>query len=536
MSAVMTGNLYAQDSNQQKPLSPTSSIMQVNQRSYRNIAHSDTKPPLAPLKYQPYTPAEPPTGMSYRAFVTSWIDDDVSRWLNEIRCGCHNEAFKVNDIRGDVILELDQVTLQEMGIASIGDRLRILNAVKTLRQRVSAKAPSPALAHHASGSVDYDAKTADHTSHKPTKNRLESFRPAPLQLNANAALENLPAIIREQAPDSARSVASIPPIRPLPHPTQQTSPPSNSQLTTPSSSAHSASLRPGLPPLPPPPRGQPPLPPGRTPNRPNHQWTPGPTQQQDLSQQQSQNSGLLTPSTNNWVNHHLPADPRPGNPGSKVPFARSTSPALPAPRVRPGQTTTAHGRNGSVGTHGSPHKRPANSHPYANALPAALHPPTSLLTNLSPIDESFSSHVGTTPSPPTQGYTVGRGPFASGTSNGPYTLDDLRRKLVKFVLPDEGHSTTIDVASCHDGVEVLEKVLKKFGKGSLRSDGHIDVSHTEGGLTVDGWGVFMDLGQEDGPGMFPASAQSFFMLIFCSATFNRNGAYVHLPCSKPSYA
>ena len=64
---------------------------------------------------------------------------------------------------------------------------------------------------------------------------------------------------------------------------------------------------------------------------------------------------------------------------------------------------------------------------------------------------------------------------------------------MKFVLPDEGLSFTIDVATCTGGVEVLEKVLKKFDKGSLRSDGNLDVSQTdEGGLTVDGWGVFME--------------------------------------------
>jgi len=80
----------------------------------------------------------------------------------------------------------------------------------------------------------------------------------------------------------------------------------------------------------------------------------------------------------------------------------------------------------------------------------------------------------------------------------------LRRKLVKFVLPDEGLSFTIDVASCTGGVEVLEKVLKKFGKGNSRVDGNTDVSHTEeGGLMVDGWGVYMDMGQDDGPGMIP---------------------------------
>jgi mitogen-activated protein kinase kinase kinase len=84
-------------------------------------------------------------------------------------------------------------------------------------------------------------------------------------------------------------------------------------------------------------------------------------------------------------------------------------------------------------------------------------------------------------------------------------LDDLRRKLVKFLLPDEGLSFTIDVDTCAGGIEVLEKVLKKFGKGGSRSadsEGSLDHVHTdEGGLSVDGWGVYLDWGQEDGPGI-----------------------------------
>lgn len=80
-------------------------------------------------------------------------------------------------------------------------------------------------------------------------------------------------------------------------------------------------------------------------------------------------------------------------------------------------------------------------------------------------------------------------------------MSDLRRKLIKFVLPDEGLSFTIDVATCSGGVEVLERVLKKIDKGSLKSDGNLDVSQTDdGGLAVDGWGVFMDIGQDVGSG------------------------------------
>jgi mitogen-activated protein kinase kinase kinase len=76
---------------------------------------------------------------------------------------------------------------------------------------------------------------------------------------------------------------------------------------------------------------------------------------------------------------------------------------------------------------------------------------------------------------------------------------------VKFLLPEEGLSSTIDVATCAGGVEVLEKVLKKFGKGGSRStdldEGGDHVQTEEGGLSIDGWGVYLDVGQEDGPGI-----------------------------------
>jgi mitogen-activated protein kinase kinase kinase len=102
-------------------------------------------------------------------------------------------------------------------------------------------------------------------------------------------------------------------------------------------------------------------------------------------------------------------------------------------------------------------------------------------------------------SPPTI-YRVGSGPFNTPSGAGPSTLDDLRKRLVKFVIPDEGLSFTIDVASCTGGVEVVEKVLKKFVKNTHRTDTS-DVSQTEdGGLAVDGWGVYPDLGQGDSPG------------------------------------
>lgn len=96
---------------------------------------------------------------------------------------------------------------------------------------------------------------------------------------------------------------------------------------------------------------------------------------------------------------------------------------------------------------------------------------------------------------------MGRGPFRPSTPSssapGAPSLDDLRRKLVKFVFTDGGHTATVNVAECTDGVEILERVLKKFGKLGPGTIG--DTESDEGGLCIDGWAVYLDWGQ-DGPG------------------------------------
>lgn len=67
------------------------------------------------------------------------------------------------------------------------------------------------------------------------------------------------------------------------------------------------------------------------------------------------------------------------------------------------------------------------------------------------------------------------------------------------MLGDEGHSATINVEDCAGGVEVLEKVLKKFGKLSAKNteaEGPDRVGTSDGGLSVDGWCVYLDWGND----------------------------------------
>ncbi|CAG8794156.1 569_t:CDS:10, partial [Dentiscutata erythropus] len=64
--------------------------------------------------------------------VRQWKVDQVSNWLQENSFREYQKLFAENDINGDVLLELDHEILKELKIRSIGDRLRLLNAVRTL--------------------------------------------------------------------------------------------------------------------------------------------------------------------------------------------------------------------------------------------------------------------------------------------------------------------------------------------------------------------------------------------------------------------
>jgi mitogen-activated protein kinase kinase kinase len=88
------------------------------------------------------------------------------------------------------------------------------------------------------------------------------------------------------------------------------------------------------------------------------------------------------------------------------------------------------------------------------------------------------------------------------------------------MLGDEGHSATINVEDCVGGVEVLEKVLKKFGKLGAKNtelEGSDRVGTSDGGLSVDGWSVFLDWGNEASPGTFLCVKPAFT----CSASTGR---------------
>ena len=413
---------------------------------------------------------------------------------------------------------------------SVGDKLRVLNGVKILRQKCQSRTSTPVLgsvrtylsAHgetrvleSPNDSPKINGQTITHSrensrdgvhrdnSISRAPKRLEN-KPAPLVLS-NQGRGDLPRVIRE--PLSGDSGRSIPLVRPLPQPVQSGS------STTPNS-------RPALPPLPPAPRGQPPQPPAnqqpaprlspttrttlhplsgsrsRTPNQ-----DPAPYANSPLPLAPG-NQGMLTPISGNssWSPYGLPSDPRPN----------TLKPPVPSLLASPRTTNNAtHGRNISFGGVSSslgyvalPSKqRPSTSgttnagtHPYASAQPTSVQSPPAVVA-LSPIAESHQS--GSSPgstSPPANGFTVGRSPL-SHPSHSHTPSSDERHRLVKFILPEEGRSYVIDVADCTGGIDVMEKVLRKPNVSTRKNDPTSVSSRVEtedGGLCIDGWSVYIE--------------------------------------------
>ncbi|KAI0703621.1 hypothetical protein BC835DRAFT_1262731 [Cytidiella melzeri] len=482
------------------PASPSASFMIQQSQAILPTFHLsgghlvDGSAPTTPINT-----LDPPLGMSFPEYLRTWNDSHVASWLANLKCPHQAQLFKENDIRGDVLLELDQTTLKEMGMFSVGDRIRVVAGVKVLRQKCSAYAAATQNIsrngeHSRTSSQSSENGSFSSPAARAGARRLDNGRPAPLHLTPGLGTDGLPRLVRD-GQDSARSVhppaqVSQPPaIRPLPQPMVHTS----------------SSGRGNLPPLPPAPRNQPPLPPQNS---------------------RINNSRTLLPSTTTLSGRRTPTLPEPPAFNTSQPLPPAPNANLLTPSQTPGSARqlrspsplfnsqlptrnfnrppAEHQRtSSSSGLVGSAQRLPARTasstgHPYA------LQSSVSQQTALSPISESFASsrsnNATGTPSPPTSIahlQRTGGGSFGRpGTPSQTPSLDDINRKVIKFSLPDGGKSSKISVTDCVSGAEILMRALKK-----LRSvdDGPSRIPLVEtvnGALSVDGYGVFTDWSAE----------------------------------------
>jgi mitogen-activated protein kinase kinase kinase len=483
----------------------------------------------------PSIASECPPSLPFLDFVRSWNDSHIARWLAESKCGSHSSLFQDNDIRGDIILDLDQHALKEMGIVSVGDRIKILSAVKSLRQkcartlsftvnglstRVGSGTPLRLTESPVQAPTESSTLTRTLSLGSSTGRRLDGGRPPPLHL-AQVSTRDLPQIVGNSAnPPSARFLATPGRKGPQPSPGPPSSQipthaPNSALPVTPASHHRSPQSRLATPAQPNKPisRGQSTpnlttpttsLPGRRTPVQSEH--PPPAFTNEPLPPAPASNSS--------WQGEYgLPRGPSPGNlQGGTFASDNRRNMRSPSPLQSGGQRPAivthrapAHQKSGSTsslspvnGTLPFTSKPSAGTgttpHPYASG---ALQPSSAIAVNLSPIAEMFTPKDNNL----TPGYSVGRGPFSN--SNRPTTpshpvpmsLEILRRMCVKFILPDDGHTRMINVGDCEGGVEVLERALKKMNK-TRGGAGPAETGETEdGGLIVDGWAVYLE-----GPG------------------------------------
>ena len=65
---------------------------------------------------------------------------EIRNWLDSIGLGEYGDAFEANHIDMDLLQQVDDQTLKDIGVASAGHRLRIRNAIAKLTAAPAAEA------------------------------------------------------------------------------------------------------------------------------------------------------------------------------------------------------------------------------------------------------------------------------------------------------------------------------------------------------------------------------------------------------------
>src|SRR5262249_47395514 len=86
-------------------------------------------------------PTAPPAAIAPDAEFGAPVMDIVV-WLRSLGIGKYEAAFRENDIDETVLPSLTHQNLKELGVASLGHRVKLLDAIAALRSDASGKTPS----------------------------------------------------------------------------------------------------------------------------------------------------------------------------------------------------------------------------------------------------------------------------------------------------------------------------------------------------------------------------------------------------------
>lgn len=65
--------------------------------------------------------------------IETWDEEKVAYFIRQIGCQKYEPLFKANHINGENLLQMDKDALKEVGVAKIGDRVRLSLSIKRLR-------------------------------------------------------------------------------------------------------------------------------------------------------------------------------------------------------------------------------------------------------------------------------------------------------------------------------------------------------------------------------------------------------------------
>ena len=99
---------------------------------------------------------------------------DIVVWLRGLGLGKYEAVFRENNIDETVLPNLTAEDLKELGVASLGHRRKLLDAIAALRTDASGKAPS------------VDAATTSSTTSAPPEDRADCSVPG-ICVNATTA-------------------------------------------------------------------------------------------------------------------------------------------------------------------------------------------------------------------------------------------------------------------------------------------------------------------------------------------------------------
>ena len=497
----------------------TTPIPQVASNASLPIQHP--RPPTPPL-------LQTPSNQTFSAYLRSWGNTEMASFLALYRCGHYASAFHRNDIDGKVLLDLDMSSLKEIGVAKVGERVKLLAGIKDLRKRSAASGPigssrvelrlngaaTPPLedGEPLSPPADDRSRVVTPQERLTGSRRLNNSRPPPLDLQPHFGSRPLPQAYQNHLPS-----AKVTTPRPLARPTQSSSS-TTSGTSVPGPSRPSnggVNLRP------PPSRDAS----RRSPSPSNTDVSnfvdrplpPAPREQSSAAEYATSVTQQRQATTPNWAQ----SDHQYGLP-------RGPAPTLADRRAAQPQVVTARGEHRKAPSTGTPSKqispikskfsammgRPSTSTGSGNVHPFAanrtreddLKPSSS--NNLDPNSAANRRNLG--------GFVVGSAGMLTGKTSSTdsrtrkdtvtnplnqsqLALEDIRRQVVKFINKEDGTTRTVNVASCSSGVEVLERVLKKFGKWNTGTSVSTDGDSDEDGdrLEVDGWGVYAESDPDD---------------------------------------